>query len=108
MCKPSQRAGSWASKFCWNDNPVADLAFIWHVYHYAGEQFPGAKRNLRGYSRCMRKAVEQIGERAMKIILELPVHIQGHAATACRLALETLLLQSEIIAISQPNTVTQF
>ena len=77
--------------------------------HNACEQFAGAKQNLSGYTRRRRKELfEQIRELAMKIMLEQPVRTRGHADVAWRLAVETLLQQNEIIAISEPKSVTQF
>lgn len=77
--------------------------------HTACEQFAGAKRNLRDYTRRRRKELlEQIHELAMNIMLEQPVRTQGHADVAWRLAVETLLQQHEIITISEPKSVTQF
>jgi hypothetical protein len=77
--------------------------------HTACEEFAGAKQNLRGYTRRRRKETfEQISELAMNHLLEPPARTQGHAAAAWRRAVETWLLQNEIITISEPKTVTQF
>ena len=51
---------------------------------------------------------KQISELAMKLILEQPVHTQGHADAAWRRAVETWLLQQRIITILEPKSVTQF
>jgi len=75
----------------------------------ACEKFAGAKQNLGGYTRRRRKEMfEQIVELAMNIMVEQPVRSQGHVDVAWRLAVETWLLQNEIIAISEPKSVTQF
>lgn len=77
--------------------------------HTACEEFAGAKQNLRDYTSRMRKeAFEQIRDRAMQSMLEPPARTQGHADAAWRRAVETWLLQNEIITISEPKTVTQF
>ena len=77
--------------------------------HTACEQFAGAKQNRCGYTRRKRKEMfEQISELAMKLILEQPVHTQGHADAAWRRAVETWLQQQGIITISEPKSVTQF
>jgi len=75
----------------------------------ACEQFAGAKRNLGGYTRRRRKEMfEQISELAMRKMLKLPVRPEGCPDTLWRRAVETWLQQHEIIAISQPKSVTQF
>ena len=72
-------------------------------------QFAGANQNLSGYTRRRRKELfDLIYELAMKIMLEQPVRVQGHADAAWRLAVETWLQQNEIITISEPKSVTQF
>lgn len=77
--------------------------------HTACEQFAGAKLNLRGYTRRVRKeAIERIGALAMKIMLELPARNQGHADAAWRRAVETWLQQQRIMTILEPKSVTQF
>jgi transposase InsO family protein len=75
----------------------------------ACERFAGAKHNLRGYTRRQRKEMfEQISQRAMKLMLEQPVHAQGHADAAWRRAVETWLQEQGIITILEPKSVTQF
>jgi|WetSurMetagenome_2_1015567.scaffolds.fasta_scaffold35135_2 transposase InsO family protein len=75
----------------------------------ACEKFAGAKQNLRAYTARVRKeAFERIRDQAMKIMVEQPGRTQGHADAAWRRAVETWLLQNEIITISQPKTVTPF
>jgi transposase InsO family protein len=75
----------------------------------ACQQFAGAKPNLREYTPRRRKELfESIREQAMQSMLESPVRTQGHADAVWRRAVETWLLQNEIITISQPKTVTQF
>jgi transposase InsO family protein len=77
--------------------------------HTACEQFAGAKCNLRDYTRRDRKEIfEQIGELAMTIMLEQPLRTQGCTDAVWRRAVETWLLQHEIITISKPKSVTQF
>lgn len=77
--------------------------------HNACEQFAGAKLNLRGYTRRVRKeAIQRISALAMKIMLELPAHSQGHADAAWRRAVETWLQEQGIITIHEPRGVTQF
>ena len=75
----------------------------------ACENFADAKSNLRGYTARKRKEIfDQISESAMTFMLEPPVRAQVHADAAWRRAVETWLLQTEIIAISKPKTVTRF
>ena len=102
------------------DSDVADLAMLTvHELNHkprrclrgqtACEQFAGAKANLRGYTRRRRKEIfEQISELAMKLMLEQPARTQPHADATWRQAVETWLLQNEIITISEPKSVTQF
>ena len=72
-------------------------------------QFAGANQNLSGYNCRRRKELfDLICELAMKIMLEQPVRTQGHTDAAWRLAVETWLLQTGIITISEPKSVTQF
>jgi len=75
----------------------------------ACEMFAGAKTNLRGYTRRRRKEIfDQISDRAMKLMMEQSARTQTAADAAWRRAVETALQQLEIIAISQPKSVTQF
>jgi hypothetical protein len=77
--------------------------------HTACEKFAGAKRNQSDYTRRRRKEMfEQISELAMRTMTEQPVRTQAQADTAWRRAVETWLRRNEIIAISQPKSVTQF
>jgi len=77
--------------------------------HTACEQFAGAKQTRRGYTRRQRKEMfKQISELAVKLMLQQPVHTQGHADAAWRRAVETWLLQQRIITILEPKSVTQF
>jgi transposase InsO family protein len=75
----------------------------------ACEQFAGAKFNLRGYTRRVRKeAFDQITASAMKMIHDNVVRTQLTADAAWRRAVETWLQTEELITLVQPKTVTRF